>query len=63
MIPRWLARILARVLGYLRDEFCEVHGQHFEHPDHRDGGCQGRQSTRAEDLAVLAYLASIQEGR
>lgn len=39
------------------DEFCDTHGLHFEHPDHADSGCEGRQSTRAEDLAVLAVLA------
>jgi len=42
---------------YLWDEFCEVHQLHFEHPDHSYDGCKGRQSTRAENLAVLAYLA------
>lgn len=46
---------------YLWDEFCDVHGLHFEHPDHKGNGCKGRQSTRAEDLAVIAYLAQINE--
>jgi hypothetical protein len=41
----------------LWDEFCDAHGLHFEHPDHQSAGCKGRQSTRAEDLAMLAVLA------
>lgn len=44
---------------HLWDEFCDVHGLHFEHPDHKSYGCRGRRSTRAEDLAVLAHLAGI----
>lgn len=40
------------------DAFCDDHGLHFEHPDHAGKGCTGRKSTRAEDLAVLAYLAA-----
>lgn len=44
------------------DEFCDVHGLHFEHPGHKGLGCKGRQSTRAEDLAVLAHLAQLIPG-
>lgn len=44
---------------YLWDEFCDTHGLHFEHPDHKAAGCKGRKSTRAEDLAVLAHLAQL----
>lgn len=47
---------------YLWDEFCDTHGLHFEHPDHKAAGCKGRQSTRAEDLAVLAHLAQLNAG-
>lgn len=43
------------------DAFCDDHGMHFEHPDHKDLGCAGRTSTRAEGLAVLAYLARLAE--
>jgi hypothetical protein len=45
------------------DEFCDTHGLHFENPDHRRSGCSSRQSTSAEDLAVLAYLAQLNERR
>lgn len=44
------------------DEFCDEHSLHFEHPDHERSGCKGRQSTRAEDLAVLAHLAHLKDG-
>jgi hypothetical protein len=47
---------------WMLDEFCHTHGMHFEHPDHQASGCKGRQSTRAEDLAVLAVLAQAKEG-
>lgn len=44
---------------HLWDEFCDFHGLHFEHPDHAQRPvCKARQSTRAEDLALLAYLAA-----
>lgn len=46
---------------YLWNSFCDVHGLHFEHPAHKGQGCKGRNSTRAEDLAVIAYLAQINE--
>lgn len=45
----------------LWDEFCDTHGMHFEHPDHQRMGCVGRQSTLAENLAVLAHLAKVKE--
>lgn len=47
---------------HLWDEFCDEHALHFEHPDHKRLGCKGRQSTRAEDLAVLAHLAQLKDG-
>lgn len=43
---------------YMWDGFCDDHGLHFEHPDHKGKGCKGRKSTLAEDLAVLAFLAA-----
>lgn len=42
---------------WMWDEFCDTHGLHFEHPDHKHYGCKGRNSTRAENLEVLAVLA------
>lgn len=42
-------------------EFCDEHGLHFEHPDHQRTACTGRRSTRAEDLAILAYLDQTKE--
>lgn len=41
---------------HIYDAFCDEHGLHFEHPDHKGYGCTGRKSTRAEDLEVLAFL-------
>jgi hypothetical protein len=45
---------------YWDDSFCDSHGQHVEDPRHPAGACEVRRSTRAEDLAALAYLASVQ---
>lgn len=47
---------------YMWDAFCDEHGLHFEHPDHPTGACDGRKSTRAEDLAVLSVLAERNAG-
>lgn len=47
---------------YMWDEFCDAHGLHFEHPDHRAGACKGRQPTLAENLAVLAEIARRRGG-
>jgi hypothetical protein len=44
---------------WMYDAFCDTHGLHFEHPDHKSYGCEGRRSTRAEDLEVLAVLARL----
>lgn len=42
------------------DEFCDVHGLHYEHPSHERGSsCGHRKSTRAEDLTVLGLLAAL----
>jgi hypothetical protein len=44
------------------DSFCDNHELHYEHPAHRQNGqCVMRDATRAENLAVLAYLAARAE--
>lgn len=45
----------------LWDEVCEAHDLHFEHPDHVRAGCQGRQASLADNLAVLTELARRRE--
>lgn len=44
------------------ESFCDNHEQHYAHPAHRrNGQCVMRDATRAENLAVLAYLAARAE--
>lgn len=45
---------------YLDDEFCTVHAQHFEDPNHswQPGTCERRPATLAENLTLLAAIAS-----
>jgi hypothetical protein len=46
----------------LWDEFCDTHRLHYEHPDHqRDAACLHRPATLAENLAVIAHLAHLNE--
>lgn len=49
---------------HLDDEYCTVHGQHYEDPQHhyRYGVCVLRQATMVENLALLVVLASTNQG-